>query len=63
MAVNLKISPKKSGGVQYLSFPNDKDGRKAMASCGITTKLASASHQKILQWVAEHPVKLENPAK
>jgi hypothetical protein len=63
MAVNLKITTKKSGGVQYLSFPNDKDGRKAMASCGITTKLASASHQKILQWVAEHPAKLENPVK
>lgn len=63
MAVNLKITPKRSGAIPYLVFPDDKDGRKAVAGCGFAVKVATATHEQILSWVAEHPVAPANPTK
>lgn len=50
-------------GVPVLSFPNTKDGKKALATCVGRTLLTEVSIQQLTDWYHSHKVLMENENK
>lgn len=50
-------------GVPVQSFPNTKDGKKALATCVGRTLLTEVSIQQLTDWYHSHKVLMENENK
>lgn len=63
LAKDNGISITRTGGIPVLRLPDNKDGKKLLASFCNRPQLLTTTQKEILQWYNEHKVVMESKAK